>query len=323
MDRKEIYRHLNNLYVQISIILLLLFLYVLTKHPLFGLLAAVVLVSMALLEFYEGVRKNGWRHEAVETLKTIAIAVLLWIALTIALSTSSPISAVVSCSMVPSLARGDMIVIKGEEGYSSNVIVAAEGDVAALSRNPVVHFGNMAMEVNGSMYNHCHSVADREVCAEFFGNPASFSETRGEFTFSYAQCMRSDLAGSSLVALEPCISSISYRGKTVDVRHDRSSDIIIYNPKPSDLFGLYGDIVHRAVVQVRTENGTYFLAKGDNNNVFDIQFHSDAEGRGNSPVLKDQIRGKVISRIPYLGYYKLFISFYLNEDRICGTKLAG
>jgi hypothetical protein len=322
MDAKGILSSLNSIYVQLFIILFLLFLYVITKLPLFGLIAALVLFLMVILEFYEGIRKNGWKKEAIETLKTIAIAVILWIALTLVLSTSSPISAVVSCSMVPDIARGDMILVKGESSYSSNMINATESDISALFSNPTVFFNNRTIAVNGSIYNHCYSSNDKETCNLFFSNPEIFIEKRGNFTFRYSQCIRADAGTNDILLTEPCITEVSYNNVSIDVQHDRSSDIIIYNPKPSDLFGRYGDIVHRDVIKIITENSTYLLTKGDNNNVFDIQFYSDSLGLGNSPVLKDQVKGKIIARIPYLGYYKLFISFYLDEDRICGTKLV-
>ncbi|MCX6773733.1 MAG: hypothetical protein NTY68_01915 [Candidatus Micrarchaeota archaeon] len=321
MEMKGIKKSMGSAYFQILIILFLLFLYILTKLPLFGLAAALFLIAMVILEFYEGIMKNGWKSELVETGKTIAIAIVLWIALTFVLSTSSPISAVVSCSMVPDLSRGDMIIVKGENSYASNAINATEADALALFSNPTVYFGNRSMKVDGSIYNYCYSSGDREICSMFFKNPELFVEKRGSFTFTYSQCIREDAATSSIVDTEPCITDVSYNSKSIDVQHDRTSNVIIYNPNPSDLFGKYGDIVHRNVIQVKTESNTYYLTKGDNNNVFDIQFYSEQYSMGNTPFLKDQIKGKVISKIPYLGYYKLFISFYLNEDKICGTKL--
>jgi signal peptidase I len=313
---------LQNSYFQVGVAAFLLLLYLLTKSAVFGFLTAVAIVLMVLVELSEGVKKNGWRAELKDIAITVAVALVAWFALQFALSTPTPISAVVSCSMVPDLSRGDMIIVKGEQSYAGNQISASYVDAKALFGNPTAYFGNRTMEVNGSVYSHCMNADGNETCELFRSSPALFSERRGNFIFNYGRCYRASTSSSDVLSAEPCIVSVSYKNQTVNVQADRSSDTIIYAPKRTDLFSLYGDIVHRAVVKVDAGNETYILTKGDNNNVFDIQFYINSIGMHNTPVSPDQVKGKIVLRIPYLGYYKLFISMYLEEDSICGTKLV-
>jgi hypothetical protein len=320
MDQKLV-ALLQNSYFQVGLAAFLLLLYLLTKSAIFGFLTAVAIVLMVLVELSEGIRKNGWKAELKDIAATVVVAIVAWFALQFALSTPTPISAVVSCSMVPDLSRGDMIIVKGEQSYTGNKIAASYSGAQALFRNPTVYFGNETMEVNGSIYSHCMNADDNETCNLFYSNPALFSERRGEFIFNYGRCYRASTSSSDVLSAEPCVVSLSYRNQTVNVQADRSSDTIIYAPKKTDLFSLYGDIVHRAVVKINAGNETYILTKGDNNNVFDIQFYLDSIGMFNSPVSPNQAKGRIVFKIPYLGYYKLFISMYLEEDSICGTKL--
>jgi signal peptidase I len=312
---------LQNSYVQAGVAIALLLFYVMTKSAVFGLLTIVAIVGMVLLELSEGVKKNGWKAELWDIGITVAAALVAWFALQFVLSTSTPISAVVSCSMVPDLSRGDMIIVKGGGNYSGNGIFASDADAQALFGNPIVNFNGSAMEVNGSMFSYCQNADDNATCRLFYQSPELFSESRGLFNFTYSKCYRVGTSDKSIIFQEPCITSVSYKNQSVDVQADRSSDTIVYAPKKTDLFSLYGDIVHRAVVKVVTENGTYMLTKGDNNNVFDIQFYLDEIGMRNTPVNPEQVKGKILFRIPYLGYYKLFLSFYLEEESVCGTKL--
>jgi hypothetical protein len=39
------------------------------------------------------------------------------------------------------------------------------------------------------------------------------------------------------------------------------------------------------------------------------------------PVKEEQVIGKVVFKIPYIGYYKLFITPYLKEDETCKNPL--
>ena len=88
-----------------------------------------------------------------------------------------------------------------------------------------------------------------------------------------------------------------------------NSDIIVYHSQ------YYGDIVHRIAAET-TINGTrYFYTKGDGNLVnkwpnFISPLEYDAWNP--SPVPPDQIVGKVVMRIPWVGHIALFIQNILT-----------
>jgi len=79
-----------------------------------------------------------------------------------------------------------------------------------------------------------------------------------------------------------------------DINADPSNgDIIIFRKpyNPSEF------VVHRAIEKSQTDNGeSYFITKGDNNSARDPW-----------QVKEDDIIGKVIWRIPLLGYIKIFL----------------
>lgn len=86
-----------------------------------------------------------------------------------------------------------------------------------------------------------------------------------------------------------------------------NSDIIVYK-KPSDPTGT--PIVHR-IVDSYVENGAlYFQTKGDGNGdkwpAFPVSSDCDRGGQG---VPADLVEGKVILRIPYLGWITLFFKY--------------
>jgi hypothetical protein len=87
-----------------------------------------------------------------------------------------------------------------------------------------------------------------------------------------------------------------------------SNDVVVYAPQPDEIYSSVGDIIHRAYIRLDdTSTGqVYFLTKGDNNPIFDMQVYQD--GMGNYPVQLNRSKGRVLLDIPYLGYLKLFIS---------------
>ena len=84
---------------------------------------------------------------------------------------------------------------------------------------------------------------------------------------------------------------------------------------------MIGDIVHRTMFEINADGKVYYLTRGDNNPILDLQVYDYSRDLGNSPVPSGNSRGKVILRVPYLGYFKLFISGYLQEDSQCKTQL--
>lgn len=308
---------------QISILVITLILYLFTKNMIFGILVAIELIAFVALEIYEGIQKNGIKYEIKDTLKSLGIALLIWFLISFFLQTSVPLSAVVSCSMLPSLQRGDMVVIQGaqiDKIKTPETELNKQDFAKLLSSETFVNSPYKNFTVNGSIFSYCivYQFAD-PICKSFFKEPQKFTEHRGEVAFTYTQCKRKILGSNKLIDT-PCVSSISYNGKEYALNF--SNDIIVYQPNKYDLFSYTGDIIHRVQLKIKSENQTYVLTKGDNNNIFDIQFFDYKRGIGNTPVKEQNIKGLHLFTLPYIGYFKLFISGFFEELEYCNTNLV-
>ncbi|MEM4367173.1 MAG: hypothetical protein QW035_03535 [Candidatus Anstonellales archaeon] len=302
--------------IAIGLSIFFLILYVLFREPILGVLCAIFLVIAVVLEVAQGVRERGWKEELKDTVITIGAIVVVWLALSFALRTSSPLNAVVSCSMLPNLERGDLVVIYGE-GIRAPEIEASEQDVARLSNaNAVVEWEGKSEEVKGSALSAC-ATESHEFCAYLFNYPSKVVEKRGNFEFHYGTCYRKGVKKGAKEGFVPCLQRIEY--KDYIVIDNRGGDVVVYAPKPSDAFSRVGDIIHRAMLKIKTESNEYYIIKGDNNEIADIQIYSGFGG--NSIVERSQIKGKVIARVPILGYLRLFLSGYVEEDPGCSYNL--
>lgn len=101
-----------------------------------------------------------------------------------------------------------------------------------------------------------------------------------------------------------CTTAVILDGK--EYLEDENSDVIVYEPNPS----YYGLIIHRAFLKLEVMNETYYLTKGDNNPSLDQE-------AGIQWVSPEQVHGKVIARIPYVGFFKLFLFMQFNEPKGC------
>ena len=304
---------------QAAILVILLVLYIITKNPVFGILTLLAMLFLLGVEVYVGVKAHGWKSELRDTLIAVVVAALLYYGLGFALHTSSPISAVVSCSMLPSLSRGDLIVIQGSLPSSPTWEVSEEDMKDIQNPNITVLVNGKVYKMKGSIFSYC-LFNSGEVCDKFRENPSSVVEKRGNFIFKYGMCKRI----GKLTYYQPCLKEIVYKNNTLSLS-SKQGDVVVYTPKKEDLFGFAlrgGEVVHRVVLTLKRGNKTLYITKGDNNNVADMQFYSYTYDKGNSPVLPSQIKGKVVFRIPFLGYYKLFLVGSFSETEFCSSVLS-
>ncbi len=102
-------------------------------------------------------------------------------------------------------------------------------------------------------------------------------------------------------------------GTDLSLHPGEPGDVVVYEPNPpvagTDL------IIHRALVQVNASDGTFYLTKGDNNALVD-----QATGL-NAPSLKS-IHGKMLFRIPLIGYLKLLLFLQFDTPGNCQYQLA-
>ncbi|NYZ77048.1 hypothetical protein H0O02_01910 [Candidatus Micrarchaeota archaeon] len=277
------------------------------------------LVYFVWKEIKEGVSRHGWKHEIVDTLIAIVVAVLLWAGASVILNTTTPVSAVVSCSMLPNLERGDFIIVQGA-GIDAYEIEMSGEEMQSLSEDTTVTAGGQNFILPMPLYAYCNCHRTEPLCVQFADNPESVIEKTGPFIYHYGACtvdFRNGVGGYG-----KCLEYVEFRGEKY--YQNLSHDVIVYAPPAGDLFAGVGDIVHRTFFKINADGKTYYLTKGDNNPIFDIQM-ADASCRNpdirNHPIPQENVRGKVIGRVPYLGYLKLFIVGQWNEDEQCGWQI--
>ena len=286
--------------------------------PLLAALIVVEIVAFVGMEVKEGAQAHGWQHEIVDTLIALLVAVALWYGFSFVLNTSSPISGVVSCSMLPNLQRGDFVIVQGAPPKAYDINMTPDELDSLSSKKDLVSYGGNNISIDGSLFPYCLANRGADVCNAFISDPASVSETKGAFSYKYKKCGISFSSGDQ--EQEPCLKSVVFHGK--EYLTNFSNDVVVYQPAPGDLFSQIGDIVHRAMFRINADGKYYYLTRGDNNPVLDMQVYDYSSGIGNHPIPQDRLRGKVILRVPYLGYFKLFLSGYFKEDPQCKTQLT-
>lgn len=286
------------------------------------LLAGLVCVEILYFvgtEIKEGADKKGWKHEAIDTLIAVVIAVALWFGLGFILNTSTPISAVASCSMLPSFERGDFIIVQGSKPNAYEITMTAEELESLVSGSVYVEGGGEEYVSPYPFFNYCQCRPNDELCKSFGDNPEGYAERIGPFTYHYAECGVSYRNGAE--GIGPCLEYVEFKGKRY--YNNFSNDVIVYAPQRGDYYYGIGDIVHRAFFRIESDGKTYYLTKGDNNPILDIQnYPCSVPDLRNRPVPEGNLRGKVIVRVPYLGYLKLFVSGLWAEDAQCSWTMS-
>lgn len=278
-------------------------LYLISGFWLFGLLVGLSLLWAVLLEFFIGSSRHGVKNELKETAVALLIALAIWFGAGFLLHTSSPLNAIVSCSMLPHIQRGDMVVLSGDRISAPLVQVPS---LQGIGNATVFENGRQVAQVEGSIYSHCAQNPSDALCQQFISAPASFTEEQGPLSFGYNTC-EMVYPKSGQTATGPCVAWLEVNGQKY--YENLSNDVVVYAPQPGQYYAEVGDIIHRAFAKLQAPDGsTYFLTKGDNNPVFDMQVYDEKDGLGNSPVPLSRFKGRVLLQIPYLGYLKLFIS---------------
>jgi len=285
-----------------GLIIIFFVFYFISRIWLFGLLVGASIIWMVVLEFWLGAKQHGWKDELKETAAALLLALFIWFGAGFVLQTPSPLNAIVSCSMLPHLQRGDMIILSGDR------LDAPAEEIGALEGigDAKVYRGNVQLlSVKGSLYAYCAARRGNAICNEFVTSQSEFAEKHGELTIGYEKCA-SLYPASGRVENGPCVAWLEVNGRRY--YENLSNDVVVYAPEKDEYYSRVGDIIHRAFIKLKTPNGTYFLTKGDNNPIFDIQVYDEQSGMGNRPVEISRSKGRVLLQVPIIGYFKLFIS---------------
>jgi len=320
----KIMDELSKTHVQLIILFGTLVLYLLLKDVsdqlgvALGIFIAIEIFMMVGLEIKAGAKEYGWEHEVIDTLVALVVAVAIWLSASIMLNTSSPISGVVSCSMLPNLYRGDFVILQGADIDAYEISMSKTEFSNLSSHTSVIKYNGTQMNIKGSAYSYCMIHRYEDICKEFINNPEEVVEVAGPFTYHYSKC-KIDYSNNDIRSFGPCLRSVEFQGEEYLVNY--SNNIIVYQSDPGNLYYRVGDIVHRVLFKIDVANETYFVTRGDNNPIMDIQVYDYFSGVGNSPIPERNVKGKVLFRIPLLGYFKLFIAGFYEEDSQCSTLL--
>ncbi len=278
-------------------------LFLVTRSPIFAGLSIALLLVMLIGESMIGASEHGAKKEAYEIAVAIAAALAIWYGMGLVLSTHAPLNAVVSCSMLPNLQRGDLVILQGTEPRGIDVY-ADSFDYENVSASVE---GVGVFQTNYSLALYCVVYPSAVPCGAYLQSPEKVTENYGPLEFKHGWC---DVSVQGKVGKTQCAKSIVVNGK--EYRYDIPGDTIVYSTLPSDWFSVGGskEIIHRVFMKVHSGGETYYITKGDNNNLFDIQY-------GNTPSTPERTAGKVITRLPYLGYFKLFLFGYLSDPAGC------
>ena len=290
----------------------------------FGVMAFVILVVLIGLEVVNGSRESGRLRSALEIIAAIAIVLIAWFAMKAILHTNYPIDAVPSCSMLPALQRGDMILLQGTNASAINapqVHVTQSGLQSMLGSINSESLECVAYNVTGDTLYISQIVQPGYSVGLFKPSPGSagggsivpYSSQSGNLV-QYMCGTANVVYGNGTVEQEAYTKSITIGNRTIT--GDRNNSIVVYQTVPQDSFYQDGDtyIVHRVYAVLNASGTYYYLTKGDNNPGLDMQYQ-------NYPASQSHIEGKVIGKAPFLGYLKLILSGTLSQPAGCNSVL--
>jgi len=311
------------------IIAALLILYVFTHLSVIGVLCALAIVGLFIYETMEGAREKGWKKELEEIVVAVLVGVIIWFGAGFLLNTPSPLDAVVSCSMLPHLERGDMVVLRGSETKAPSIQVTSfEWEEIKGRMHTTFTCGPCVKQGEYIPYNFslCRNGCDNSCLIAIDGKPVFAESNETIFKYNYGLCT---LKGKEEVLNNVCVRSVTIKGK--EFKENFSNDVIVYEPEENSVFQSL--TIHRALVRVSVEGKDYYLTKGDNNEILDVQapgylvksggsckFFSDSR-KENKPVSEKNMKGNVIARVPYIGYLKLFLWGYIEVPQGCETTI--
>ncbi len=302
---KEILRELNERKLFYIVTLVMFVIYIFVRLDFVAILGALFFIIGVISESYVNAAEKGIKSEIKEIVIAIFIALMLWYGAVFILNTEMPFNAVVSCSMLDTLHRGDVIVLQGATPNVKEVNLSKE------EYNTIIN--------NGEEHYVCG------VCIDEYGvqtpcsiNPKTMERAFGEvLKYNCGYCKEIiDGNENSIV----CTHGVTIKEKYFDAT-TKKGDIVVYRPKETDIFSLVGDIIHRGIVKINVENNSYYLIKGDNNPQFDVQIYDSKRILTNSIVEEKQIMGKSLFSLPFLGYVKLVASGQIANPPGCETRI--
>ena len=303
------------------IIFLLFIFYIFFQHnPLLSLLLGiilfaliVILVAMEIINIASE-KKQNLKKDLIQIIIAIIIIIVFFIAIKILLHTNNPLNIVPSCSMLPILHRGDLVVISGNiKNLKAPIINISSNTYSTFIKNFTSNNINECVSYNYSTHSvtQFFNQGDSILLLQFNTTSHTYSfKSQNNSLIKYNCGIRTIKYFNGTTEQVAYTTSIEIENKTITT--DANNSIIVYKTIPNDSFYKMGDtfIVHRIFAILNVSGNYYYLTKGDNNPALDLQY-------GNYPSNSSLIEGKVIAVIPYLGYLKLVLSNNIEESYGC------
>lgn len=289
---------------------------------LFGFISLVLIIIIVAMEFVISGKQEGYRKSVIEVLIAIVIIVVLWFSLRFMLNTNDPVDVVPSCSMLPALQRGDLIVLHGVNAQSlkAPIVNVTRADFTNMLANiSSEHLVCLAYRStgNGVLLSQFEQSGYALGLFKFTGSSYELAQPgiQNNNLVRYA-CGYQDVrqSGNTLIK-EAYTKNISINGFTIN--ENLNNSVLVYRTVPNDYFYSIGDtyIVHRAYAVLNVSGSYYLLTKGDNNPGLDLQY-------GNLPINSTDIQGSTVLDIPYLGYLKIIMSGQPAEPAGCNSTVV-
>jgi signal peptidase I len=253
------------------------------------------------------------------------------------MQTTAPVDVVTSCSMLPQLQRGDVVLLHGIPNMPEFLM---EGNVpivnvsAAAYNSMLKNMQNEFLAYYPYVNNNPADILPDGVIPHNAAYAVGLYNTKCILEYSYdnqpydyGRCMvQNATQQSNLIRYSYTTGNAVINGQTygivyttaiqianVSINESYSNPIVIYRTNSEDTFT--GDIIHRVVAAINASGTYYLLTKGDNNQGLDMQF-------ANYPPSQSDIVGYKVARVPYLGYLKLIISGQITEPAGCNQTVV-
>jgi signal peptidase I len=321
-------------------ILLLLIIYAFFNNFYIGVILFFLIVGTVAMELRQGVKEEGGKNTVRDlAVVVVVVIIVMFVVLPLLFGTSGvPISTVASCSMLPTLQRGDLVVLHGISNMSQfaaqhhipvvNVSRASFDRMVANMQSEFIAFypyfnsNESDVQVSGIVGNESYNIA-------LYSVPCVYRyEYLGE-DYLVSRCvLPSSYQNDNLIKYNYSIGNVSLSGRQYHIVYtsgiqingtriaeNYSNPIIVYEPTPNDSFyDVGGFIIHRAIAEINV-NGTYYtITKGDNNAEFDIQ----AE---NYPVNQNKVFGYELVDVPVVGYLSLILKGDVASVQGCNQTI--
>ncbi len=315
------------IYFLYLLLALSIILYIYTRsNPFVAVIAIALFIVIILSEFRASVSQTGVKSTLYELVIAVAGAFLIvWFIPSIVLGTSTPIDVVVSCSMLPVLHRGDIVVVHGISNMSE-FLDSHKVPVVNVSKAEFDSMlGNMSREalypyaLNNTSLSYIIPNASgyrinyyNEGCisnylylgdlGQYYGRCVANTsyQSRNLVRYNYS-LFNVEIGGSHGLIIST--SSITIGNRTIIENY--SNPVIVYGTTQKD--PVHEDIIHRVFAAIRVGPNYYLLTKGDNNNVLDMESSI-------YPANATDVKGYVIADVPLLGYPSLILKGEIGSN---------